>query len=614
LQRQKKEKILTMSALNSPLSKDDFHNADWQTVVNSSKIKNCRYYDRAFWKKSQETNEVGNLREKEVFAILAVISSAAIKPELTEEFFADVFNNLTDEQLNFLTDIAPEISDPELQARVADILWVRRRNYRMAQLAIPAYLRSASTLENPRNWVYCVERIERALRLANKIRDRDRVEVVFEHIELVLDRYQGEDPLWLSAKLMELLQEYKWGDADKYATLSEKAATIAESTSDWRRARSLWSINAIWQRRRQDRSKELSASIAAAETYVKEANAALKKTQPSYMTATHFLQGAVEAFRSIQGTKAETVDAKNRANEVHMLLLQYQVLSQNEMIEISQEVEISDLVEKSRKYVKGKKFKDSLFSLALLVRPTNVSQLRQQVMQQDRDFPLLNIFPIFIINEMGRVVARQSSCILSDNPKEVEAVTFFKMCRNATYYHELQAQACIEPARDQINLEHCVRLNDILSLVSHSPFIPPGREYLFAKGLYAGLTGDFLTSTHVLIPQIENSIRYIMEQRGLITSGLDDKGIQNEHNLNSTLYRPEITSIFDENTLFDLRCLLVERAGSNLRNLMAHGRINDNGFGSPLMSYIWWLTLRLCCLPILIYEQQVDGSETSTDE
>lgn len=603
-----------MSALNSPLSKDDFRNADWQSVVNSSKRKHCRYYDDAFWKKSREANEVGNLREKEVFAILAAITSAAIKPESTEEFFAEVFKNLTDEQLDFLTDIAAEISDPELQARVADILWIRRRNDRMAQLAIPAYLRSASTLENPRNWVYCVERIERALRLANKIRDRDRVEVVFEHIELVLDRYQGEDPLWLSAKLMELLQEYKWGDADKYATLSEKAATIAESTSDWRRARSLWSINAIWQRRRQDRSKELSASIAAAETYVKEANAALKKTQPSYMTASVFLERAVQAFRTIQGTKEETVNAKNRANEVHMLLLQYQKEARHEMSSYSQELDISDLVEKAKKRVTGKGFKEAFFELALLGFPTDVSRLRKQVQQQSHKFVGSLFFPTVIVNEMGKVVARQPGSVLSNDPEEAEAVTRFGMYQNATYYHNLQAQACIEPARYQINLEHCIRLNDILSLVSHSPFIPPGREYLFAKGLYAGLTGDFLTSTHVLIPQIENSIRYIMEQRGLITSGLDDKGIQNEHNLNSTLYRPEITSIFDENTLFDLKCLLVERAGSNLRNLMAHGRINDNGFGSPLMSYIWWLTLRLCCLPILIYEQQVDGSETSTDE
>jgi hypothetical protein len=104
-----------------------------------------------------------------------------------------------------------------------------------------------------------------------------------------------------------------------------------------------------------------------------------------------------------------------------------------------------------------------------------------------------------------------------------------------------------------------------------------------------------------------------MWRRGIITSGLNYSGVQNEHNLNSTLYRPEIASIFDENTLFDLKCLLVEHAGSNLRNRMAHGLISDSEFLSPLMSYMWWFTLRLCCLPILIHQQQLKQSETNTD-
>lgn len=598
-----------MSPLNPPLTKDDFTNTCWQDVVNSSERKDCFTYFNAFWK-AVEAQESRNIREQAVFEILAAVTSAAIKPESTEEFFADIFNNLTDEQLDFLTTIAPEISDPELQARVADILWVRRRNYRMAQLAIPAYLQSATTLESPDHWTHCVDRIERALRLARKIKYQD--EVVIAHIEAVLARYNGEDPRWLSAKLMELLQEYRLGEPAKYGVIAEKAAKLAESAQDWHRARTLWSIKAVWHRMEKDYSKELSASMSAAETYVKEAESALKRTPPSYLLASSFMERAVQAFRSIRGTKEETVDAKARAEQVHKLLLQYQEKNREEMITNSQGMDISKFVEEARNYVRGKNFQEALFALALLGTPTDISRLRQQVQQQARDFVMSHLFPVVMINEMGKVVAHQLGSVLSDNPEEAEAATRFEMCRNAIYYHNIHAQAYIDPARYQINLEHGVRINDILSIVSHSPFIPPEREYLFAKGLYAGLTGDFFTSTHILIPQIENSIRYLLWQRGIITSGLDDRGIQNEHNLNSTLYRPDIASIFDENTLFDLKCLLVEHSGSNLRNRMAHGLISDSEFMSPLMSYTWWLTLRLCCLP-LIHQQQIEQSQTSND-
>jgi hypothetical protein len=344
--------------------------------------------------------------------------------------------------------------------------------------------------------------------------------------------------------------------------------------------------------------------MLAAETYVKEAEDALQRNPAPYLTASHYLQKAVEAFRSIRGTKEETADAKARAEEVHKLLIQHQGESFKELITISQEVDISDQVEQARAHVRGKEFQDALFALALLGIPTRVFHLRQRV----QETALLSRFmPVVMMNEMGKVVARQSS-----DPDKAEADTRFEMYRLAVEYQRLHAQAYIEHARDQINLEHSVRVNDLLPIVSHSPFVPPDREYLFAKGLYAGLIGDFFTSTHILIPQIENSVRYLLWKRGAITSGLDHKGIQNEHFLTSTLYPrnyPEITSIFDEDTLFDLQGLLVEHSGSNLRNRMAHGLINDDGFLSPLMSYLWWLTLRLCCLPILNYQQKVEQSD-----
>jgi hypothetical protein len=613
-----------MPSLNPPLTKDDFINSRWQDVVNSSERKDCLSYNNAFWKKAEEAKEAGNVREQAVFEILAFVTGVAIKPESTEEFFAEFFQNLTDEHLDFLAEIAPEISDPELQARVADILWVRREDYRMAQLAVTAYLQSAQELQNQKKWNQCFKRIERALRLALNRKSRYQPETVIAHIEAVLARYNEEEPLWLSAKLMELLQEhtlkkYRLSGLTKYAALAEKVATFAETSHHWDSARAYWKIKAKWHHLEKNREKERAASMLAAETYVKEAEDALQRNPFPYLTASHHLQKAIEAFRKISGTKEETVDAKARAEEVHKLLIQYQEESRKELNTISHKVDVSDEVEQARAHVRGKKFQDALFALSLLGVPTRVSHLRQRVQDgeshegkaddEDQERALLAPYvPVVMINEMGKVVARQSS-----DPDKAEQATRFEMYRLAVEYQILHTQTYIEQARDQINLEHCVRVNDLLPIVSHSPFVPPGREYLFAKGLYAGLTGDFFTSTHILIPQIENSVRYLLwEQQNVRSSGLDNDGIQEERRLTTTLYPskcPEISFIFDEDTLFDLQGLLIEDSGSNLRNRMAHGLINDGEFLSPIMCYLWWVTLRLCCLPILSYQQKVEQSD-----
>jgi hypothetical protein len=603
-----------MASLNPPLTKDDFINSPWQDVVNSSETKDCRTYN--FWKKAEEAQEAGNVREQAVFGILAFATRRTITPESTEDDFARAFQDLTEEHLDFLAEIAPEISDPELQAQVADILWNRRRQqggYQMAKLAITAYLQSATELENSNEWTLISYRIERALRLASTIKCQDQVEAVVAHIKAVLDRYNGKDPCRLSAELMGLLQDKKLkltkllnkDDPTKYAALAEKAATLAESAHDWDRARAYWEIKARWHLIEKDGEKERAALMLATQTYVKEAEKALKGNHAPYLKASCCLREALDFFKKkIRDAGKETAAVKAAAEEVHKLLLQYQEESMKELMPFSQEADISKKVEKVRAFVTGKQFQEALFSFALLGASPKVSHLRQVV----KNTAILHqLFPIEMVNKMGKVVASQSS-----DPGKAEEATRFQMYMLAVINQKGHAQARIEPARDQINLEHSIRLDDLRPIVSHSPFVQPEREYLFAKGLYAGLTGDFITSTHILIPQIEESVRYLLRKRGAITSRDDDKGIQNENDLNKTLYPrnyPEITSIFDEDTLFDLQGLLVEHSGSNLRNLMAHGLINDDGFLSPLMSYLWWLALRLCCLPILIHQQNVEQSD-----
>ncbi|KHG42736.1 MAG: DUF4209 domain-containing protein [Aphanizomenon flos-aquae KM1D3_PB] len=597
-----------MLPLNPPLTKQDFINSGCKEVVNSSERKECLSYHMTFWNKAKQAEAVVNIREQIVFEILAFVTGAAINPELNDEFFGEVFSNLAEEYLNFLTEIAPEISDPELQARVADILWVKNGNYQMAQLAVEAYLESAKQLEDPQKWTHCVDRIERSLRLARKINYKP--EIVIEYIDEVLNRYQGEDPLWLSIKLHELLQDEKninllqktkLLNTSKYSDLAKKGAIFQESSKEWDKVRNYWKIKAEWHRIEKNVEKAYTARMSAAETYIKESEDSLTKHPTPYFKASHDLQKAFEAFERLQsqGTEEEKAVIKNKLEQIHKRLLEYQQKSSNELITISSEFKfnISEEVELARSQVKGKEFPEAILALAVLATPPKVSELQKMV---EENVVLSRFFPIVKMNEMGKVVARRNS-------NDEEKVIRYEMHVEAIGYQKIFAQAFIEPARKQIISEHIIQKSEdhkikesyLLPLVSNNPFVPSGREHLFVKGLYAGLIGDFITSTHILIPQIENSVRYLLSNRGAITSGIDNKnnGIQQENNLNTTLFPskyPQITSIFDEDTLFELQGLLIEKSGSNLRNRMAHGLINDNEFFSPIFSYLWWVTLRLC--------------------
>jgi hypothetical protein len=162
-------------------------------------------------------------------------------------------------------------------------------------------------------------------------------------------------------------------------------------------------------------------------------------------------------------------------------------------------------------------------------------------------------------------------------------------------------------------VEHSARLNDFLALVSNHPLVPAGRDLLYAKGLQAGMRSDLDIAAHFLIPQFEHSVRYVLAQRGIITSSIDQEGIQQEYDLNRTLYMPVVKEAFGENTTFHLQRLLVERMGVNLRNRMAHGMLSFSDFFSVPVAYLWWLMLKLVCLPLIASQRQTVTEESVSE-
>lgn len=579
---------------NTPLSKDDFVNCNCEEVVENSDQKTCPSYSRVFGNKSQEAEQAGNTKLQIALAILSGITFPALTSESTEQPFhyMEVINNLSEEYLTVLENWVSDLSDYELKARVADILWIRnKRKYKMAQTAIDSYLESAKLLEHPEHWSLSVDRIERAIRLAYKSNQKAYIQKVVAHIESVLSKYDGEDPLFLSAKLMQLLQEFKEGEPSKYAPIAEKAARRSEAESNWHKARYYWEVAIVWHRKNKNPEQERLASLSYAETYVKEAEDKIKQTPPSYLAASRSLLQAIEALTNIGGNQI-------RIEEVHQTLLDYQQKSTLEMQRFSVTLDDSSgiygqVIDK----IKGKKLNEALSTLAFLFNSTPVSEIKKRTQELIDSSIFRDVFPNIYVNDTGKIVGH--------NPSFED-----EMYRTATWYQNVQAQAIIEPARSQINLEHYVKVSDFYSIVVNNPFVPRGREEIYARGLYAGLTGDFLVAAHLLIPQIEHSLRCLVKNRGKITSWLD-KGIQDEY-IMSVLFdkhEAELKEILGEDIAFELIGLLNRKGfGSNLRNLMAHGLMSSNDFYTAPVIYLWWLTLRLCFLPLI---PQINSTQTN---
>lgn len=596
-----------MSPQNSPLSKSDFDACNWQKIIEQGDQKECRRYTGLFFLEAEKAEQAEDAKAQEIFTLLGGIASLYFKLDNDQDPFGPLFvlnghrsfivDDLTDEHTQVLTEVVSEVTDPEMRARIADVLYIRTRNTPFACLAIDAYLASAATLQNPEHWVLTEERVERALQLAARLgrNNRDYFPRTIQVIEDLLEKYGEEDETLLSARLMGLLIEQGEGESEHYASLAENAAKRAETKHDWHRAQAYWEIWGKWLKRRKVPGWKDATLKAQAENFIEEAQVAAQGSPPNYTVAARHMQSAIELLK-----KVSSKQERAQIQQLYPIFRNYQEEARAEMGRIEIPFDVTDEQEKARAQVKGKEFLQALFDLAYIGSSPRVKDLRKRVIENAKQAPFSAFMWAEVKDDTGRTVGRRPP-ILSNGADLNKQAIDAEMFRLATWNQLLHAINWVEAARQQICLEHNFRVYDLLPLVSNNPFVPPGREMIYARGFHAGLTGDTLVAAHLLIPQLENSIRSLLIRQGCITSNLDKDSIQDEFPLTKILhdYQDELENVFSEDIVFDLRGLLVERFGSNLRNEESHGLMDYEEFLAPQAIYLWWLALRLCCTMVL---------------
>lgn len=576
------------------ISKDNFDDVDWQSVIGETEKKDCNTLSSAFFSKSETVEDI---KAKKVYQLLGHVSSMMFKLEnklcpfgplwtLASGSRSAITDDFNDGELEAFMGIVAEVQNADLQARLADVLWIRKRNYAEGIRAINAYMTSAALLQIADDPLGMIKRMERGLQLALILRITSIKDIIDQFSATINAWIAKPEPNMIPIFLMKILQNSRQGDASVYSEIAKTEAERSETVGEWIFAREFWEVKAKWDILNKDDQGHNQAKTRAAETLVKLAEQ-MSYSPESNLAAAEHIATAIQVLRQVPGTQ-------QRVEQLHPLLLKYQKNGMVAMKTHSRETDISQFVEKAQNAVKGKSILEALEILSFLCKPYDVAFLRKMAEEQAVN-GILAFLPAVRVNSEGRRVG-QAPALQNDDADDREAAIRAEMLIHGGRVQELIAAGYIVPAIYQITIEHNVRLDDLEPVVINNPFIPQGHEMIYAKGLYAGLNGDFMEAAHLLVPQLENSIRYILYQTGAIPSGFDAKGIQNEYDLNKTLYMPELKQLLGETSVFDLQGLLVERLGTNFRNNMAHGLYEYGAFSSARSMYVWCTILRLCLL------------------
>ena len=565
---------------------------DWQASLEKHSCKECHSFYSVFVGCTKEREDAGDDLGRRVHALRGIDDAPLVG------------------DLDALGGILDEIKDPEFRARVADILWECRRDHKAAQKAVRAFLESAERLKTDDLWPPYTERLERAAHVAATLGfGKPLHQEVLGAIEAAIRAFENNlKSGLLCVRLMMIALAHGASDTVRYAALAERLANDFAAAGNFDFSEHYWHCAESWHREAKNESEIRRCQLAAAECLIAKGEKGIETKHLGLGYAAHWMGRGLEGLRR---ARADTA----RIKEVHVrfLDLQRQALSELSPMKFDpqklsgfQEAE-KTVQEGAIAHVRGFGFEEAVARFVHIATPTNTAALRKQIEDQSDKFIADKLMSTVVLDHSGKVADRIPP--VGFGPSGIaEDVMRKKMVHQAKLIlWEMQVVWKIEPARRTIVSDHGIRSRDLVFLVTCNPFIPQGHEGIYLRGIQAGFFGDWITSAHLLIPQIEASLRHVLQQYGIVTSTLETDDTQKERDLNQLLWMPEIEKIFGEDAAFDLRGILIERFGFNMRNESAHGLMPEGAFYNSAPAYLWWLVLRLCWTGYNFNQSSSDG-------
>jgi len=553
--------------------------------------------------------QAGNTHDEHALRVLAAVCSYHFKPEDRSEPYGPMMtmgdqrtpipSDLLREQRDVLSQVVERVEHPALRARMADICWMlNRRDATSGLVAVESFSECVRlVLDGEGKFEYdeanpaghsAEQQLTRATVIARALGwERSDFDKLRDLIANILSHAVEADDGWGFVQFGDLnLNNGIWKDLET-ARAAEELVASEKLTQDPYGQRALWQLAARSYRAAKEVGECNRCQMEAAETYVAEADA----RSGSALVEAHFLNDAIQALRPLPGTAG-------RRKILHERLTAVQSRIHEEMASISHETDITDLVNLSSQEVQGRNLASALAVLFLCDRSPDPEKLREDVMSAASP-GLADLFSTVVSDSQGRTrfVAPGLGSAGTWDANQLRLM----VNRNESLRRQLVVSGWINPIRRAISSEHCISSEMIMPLMQASPFVPPGHEFIFSQGASKFIVGDDLQAAHLLLPQLEKSLRHILSLAGVETNRINQDGTQEEAMLRRLLgeYGPQLSEIIGPPLLNEIDLLFNFRGGPSVRHELAHGKMTANAFWSTEVTYSIWLVLHITVLPTI---------------
>jgi hypothetical protein len=491
---------------------------------------------------------------------------------------------VTEQIIKYWTDRAKTAKHPVLRARYADLVWDFQKivtneapHYSVAQIVIDSTIEIAQrNCYQPQ--VNVIRKLKRALSLAIVLNNSSQIEKVTTAIISYEDTVTDDSKLGLWGFSYDFLFENDKIDL----TNVQKQKLIADLEGHLLRASQPakpekldpWAVNSAALRLARYYRK-IGKTEDTRRVLVSIGNAFIQaSSKASALQTSAWLQGVHTTYREF-GLKAE-------AEEISIKLRELGKKVRSELKPISHTMEISR--EKMYLYVaaltKGE-FDEVLARIAVHFIPKK-SEVQKQIKELANVSPMVFLFRRKLLDNQGRPLAQVDS--LEDMPGHIA----MQMSQNMTIESIFLRQVI-----ESLVKKHPKFKSLCVDYIFRSPIFQEDRRSIIESGITEYLNGNYVVSVHLLIPQIEQAIRILLEKAGGSVLKAARSGGFNLKTMDELLRDPLLLQIFGEDIEFYFRVLLVDPRGWNLRNCVCHGLCNASAFDTSMSDRIIHILLCL---------------------
>lgn len=305
---------------------------------------------------------------------------------------------------------------------------------------------------------------------------------------------------------------------------------------------------------------------------------------------------------------------KTEIDNLNIKLISYRKRIINNFIPIYYEINFKKTDDYIKKVFQNLSFKEAVIRLTQFVAFFNYDEIKTRLLADIKKHITGYLFNTCLYTPKGHVACLLKGLDLS-NPEKSED---FDKYINRQYITEIAyiGDRFIRRAILFIGKNYKFSEEDFDFIINKNGILSDDNKQTIKKGLHLFFSNKIDMSLYIIVPQIENIFREIIENLGgsIVGSVFDYENHSTSFITLTQIFRnPILRECYENNIIETFRIILDDKSGANLRNYLLHGLYSDAELNSGVSIYLQSLFVKWISLTSIDFTLILSNSKILND-